>query len=121
MKNKKKYCVSQPYNSIKRISKNKKLRRKEYVIMAYILGVEGLSSQTVEEEYRTIKEIVNTEEYTSFGNLEIKNIVICDHSSEKFDVKLLYPTAREIKAELYQYLTKHQKRRIEIYNLLDTL
>lgn len=121
MKNKKRYYASQAYNGIKRIPKKKGISKKEYVIMAYIIGVEGLSNQMVAEEYHKIKEIVNTEEYTSFGNLEIKNIVICDRSSEKFDVKLLYPTPREIKTELYQYLTKHQKRRVEIYNLLDTL
>lgn len=118
---KKKYYSSQTYNSIKNIPKKKDNSKKEYVIMAYIIGTYGLFPERAAEEYHKMKEILSKEEHSHFGNLEIKNIVICDRSSNKFEVKLLYPTTREIKTELYEYLSKHQKRKIDIYNLLDTI
>jgi hypothetical protein len=114
----KKYYSSKNNNCVK--FKKSKKRELEYIIIAYIIAVYGMSYQERDEYLIKINDFLNSKENTQFGNLRIKNIILPNRENTNSDVKLIFPTVSGFESSiLNDYLSETKKRKLKIFKFLN--
>ena len=91
-----------------------------YLIILFKIGTRGMSKSYSIEYLKNINDKLERN-FSEFGNIKIKNLVLEYSESNKIDVQILYPSLKSLKKSTNGLLTKIQERKLKIFDLLNDL